>query len=293
MRKLEVVVAFTCLSCIFVVPAVGQYMFLDTDGDGVSSPSDRLEPGGETTVAVYLDTSHDRDGTLRSCNAHAGSGSSGLLDFFSYDLILKVQSKSGAVRWSEFTDGIGFTPNIKDRTSPTELLVTRSGESAISPGRYKLGQVKVTAIAGHPVLTIGTASRLDPGAFTGFGTHCDGSEYPNTYVLGTDWFDAGETSTPVSQTTALSVLQPSQNPFNPNTVITVHLIAAARVRLAIYDVEGRLVRTLIETSNVPAGTRTVAWDGKTGSQRVAASGVYFVQLNVGGSRFLRKATLLK
>jgi len=89
------------------------------------------------------------------------------------------------------------------------------------------------------------------------------------------------------------VLQPSQNPFNPNTVITINLAAAARVRLVIYDVEGRLVRTLIESSNLPAGTRTVAWDGKTGSQRVAASGVYFVQLDVGGSKFLRKITLLK
>ncbi len=293
MRDLGVVFAFMCLSCTFVAPTFGQYIFFDTDGDGVSSPSDRLNPVGETVVTVYLDTSHDRDGILRPCNAHTGSGSSGLLDVFSYDLILQVQLKTGIVRWSEFTDGIGFTADMKDRTSATELLVTRSGESAVSPGRYKLGQVKVTMLAGHPVLTIGTTSKLDPGAFTGFGTHCDGSEYPNTYVLGTDWFDAGETSATGVQPGALSVLQPSQNPFNPNTVITINLAAAARVRLVIYDVEGRLVRTLIESSNLPAGTRTVAWDGKTGSQRVAASGVYFVQLDVGGSKFLRKITLLK
>jgi hypothetical protein len=130
-------------------------------------------------------------------------------------------------------------------------------------------------------------------AFTGFGTHCGGSDYPNSYVLGTDWFGSGEISPQSSQLAGLSILQPSQNPFNPNTIITINLATPARVRLAIYDVGGRLVRTLIETSNIPAGTRAVRWDGQTRTQRAAASGIYFVQLEVGTSKFIRKVALLK
>src|SRR5882762_8478300 len=98
--KIRVGFIVACLSLIFAHAAEAQRVFLDTDGDGVSTPSDRLNPSGQTVVSVYLDTCHDRDGVLQACNGHTGaSRSQASLDFFCYDLILQVRPKSGSVRW--------------------------------------------------------------------------------------------------------------------------------------------------------------------------------------------------
>jgi hypothetical protein len=77
---------------------------------------------------------------------------------------------------------------------------------------------------------------------------------------------------------ALEAARP--NPFRDGTRIAFELPAAGDVDLAIYDVTGRLVRTLA-TGPHPAGARTVTWDGADESGRRAAAGVYFVRLRAG------------
>jgi len=71
------------------------------------------------------------------------------------------------------------------------------------------------------------------------------------------------------------------NPFNPVTLIQYDLPAAASVTLRIYDLSGREVRTLERATPRPAGRHTVAWDGRDGSGRDVASGVYYYRLTVG------------
>ncbi len=63
------------------------------------------------------------------------------------------------------------------------------------------------------------------------------------------------------------------------------------VRLAIYDLAGRQVRTLID-EQVSAGGHTVLWDGRNDSGSAVASGVYFYRLDAQGLRFVRKAVVL-
>src|SRR4051812_33965336 len=77
--------------------ARGQYLFLDTDGDGVHTDADVVSPSGTTHLDVWLDTCHDRDGSLQSCNSHTGDPHQWRgdppdpgLNIFSYDLFLKV-----------------------------------------------------------------------------------------------------------------------------------------------------------------------------------------------------------
>ena len=83
------------------------------------------------------------------------------------------------------------------------------------------------------------------------------------------------------------------NPFNPATTIRFELERAGHVRLSIYDVGGREVRTLVAGA-VDAGEHAVAWDGADFSSRPAASGVYFVRMSVDGSApQIRKLVLLK
>ena len=200
------------------------------------------------------------------------------------------------MHWGEFTDAIGFAPDRGDLSSPTELIVTRRGADALSPGRYMLGKVSITIITGSPVLQIGTDSKLDPAAFTGFGTHCNRSMYPGTYVLGIDWVDTGSTATSAEvapSSLGLSIGLPSRGIPNPGSVFMLSLPAPDRVRLAIYDVGGRLVRTIVDTPSMAAGKRTLAWDGRNTSGRRAASGIYFVRFDAGNSTLTRKFALVK
>lgn len=82
------------------------------------------------------------------------------------------------------------------------------------------------------------------------------------------------------------------NPFNPSTSIAFSMEAAGHARVTVYDVAGRLVRTLVDEAR-PAGEQSVTWDGRDDGGRALASGTYFYQLESGGRSEARKALLLK
>ena len=73
-------------------------------------------------------------------------------------------------------------------------------------------------------------------------------------------------------------LDPSwPNPFNPQTTLRFSIPHPAHVRLAIYDLRGKLIRTLADDLQ-PAGLYTVPWDGRDRRGAAVASGVYFARL---------------
>ncbi|MCI0493371.1 T9SS type A sorting domain-containing protein, partial [candidate division KSB1 bacterium] len=69
------------------------------------------------------------------------------------------------------------------------------------------------------------------------------------------------------------------NPFNSDTVIQYSIPRAGKVDLAIYNLEGRLVRDFnrLEKSS---GSQSIVWDGKNNKGSSLASGVYFYRLKV-------------
>jgi hypothetical protein len=77
-------------------------------------------------------------------------------------------------------------------------------------------------------------------------------------------------------------LYPCQpNPFNPRTAIKYDLPESGPVRLSVFDVAGRLVRTLVDESMPPGGHEAV-WDGRDSSGREVGSGSYLARLEFGG-----------
>ncbi len=82
------------------------------------------------------------------------------------------------------------------------------------------------------------------------------------------------------------------NPFNPATMVRFNLAAAGVVTLRIYDVRGRLVRTLVAGS-FPAGEHAVTWDGRSDGGAPVASGVYLLDMEAGGSHTQHKMTLAR
>lgn len=83
------------------------------------------------------------------------------------------------------------------------------------------------------------------------------------------------------------------NPFNPLTKISYGVKEAGRVTVAVYNVAGRVVRTLLDVE-VAAGTAGfVVWDGTDDAGQRCGSGVYFYRIAAPGFAESRKMVLLK
>ena len=101
------------------------------------------------------------------------------------------------------------------------------------------------------------------------------------------------TEDPVSGIPAATrLLHACPNPFNPATRIPFELAADGHVELSIYDVSGRLIRTLCG-KRFEAGTHSAAWDGRDKAGRQVSSGVYFCRLKTGVYTATSRLVLLR
>ncbi len=82
------------------------------------------------------------------------------------------------------------------------------------------------------------------------------------------------------------------NPFNPITNIKFDLPRSSHVKLAIYDVAGRLVKTLVDEVK-PAASHSELWDGTDRTGRRVASGTYYYVLQTEGFSATHKMMLVK
>ncbi|MCD4690493.1 T9SS type A sorting domain-containing protein [bacterium] len=110
------------------------------------------------------------------------------------------------------------------------------------------------------------------------------------------WFDFDETGVndePSGDFTKLALRQNTPNPFNPVTNINFTVPAnAGAVELRVYNVNGRLVRTLVD-GEIEAGPHTVVWNGRDSAGRSVATGVYFARLSSAEEIDVMKMALLK
>lgn len=90
---------------------------------------------------------------------------------------------------------------------------------------------------------------------------------------------------------AVHLFQNQPNPFSPQTRIAFDLPRTGPVELAIYGVNGRLVRRLVHDTR-EAGRHDIAWDGRDDAGEKAGSGVYFYQLTAQGVDESRRMILL-
>ena len=100
------------------------------------------------------------------------------------------------------------------------------------------------------------------------------------------------TSVGDSPSPQLALAQNRPNPFNPSTEIRFALPRGGEVRLQVFDLEGRLVRSLL-SEVMPAGSHRVVWQGDDHRGVPVASGVYFYRLQTGTGDLVRKMTVLK
>jgi hypothetical protein len=90
-----------------------------------------------------------------------------------------------------------------------------------------------------------------------------------------------------SASSRISLRQNFPNPFGPSTNIEFLVGASSQVSLQVFDLGGRLVRTLIDDARAP-GRHGVAWDGRDQRGRPVASGVYLYRLETTGAENVTK-----
>jgi hypothetical protein len=91
---------------------------------------------------------------------------------------------------------------------------------------------------------------------------------------------------------ATALMQNFPNPFNPTTTLTFDVAQAGNVTIAIYDVSGRLVATLLD-ARVDVGRRHVEWNGTDASGSLVPSGIYFYRMKAAGFEATRKMILVR
>ena len=97
------------------------------------------------------------------------------------------------------------------------------------------------------------------------------------------------------EVTSLELTQNYPNPFNPSTKISYNVDASGMVTLKVYDIMGRLVRTLVDghRSSGNLGGYSVVWDGKDSQGQQVSAGLYIYSLQTPGGNMTKKMVLMK
>ena len=201
------------------------------------------------------------------------------------DIVMKRSSEIDWNIWAGDVNGDGRTdlaiPSFRD--SEVRLLLGQPDGSFKEEGRYPVSGSPEDMVAadfdGDGDVDLVVADRMSEGVSILFNQ----IRQPVTDVEMDD--HAGRPST-------CRLGESYPNPFNAWTVIPFELAFSGRVRLAVYDVLGRKVRTLLDGER-GKGRWTVRWDGRDALGREASSGVYVVRMEVGDFVDTQRIVLLR
>ena len=90
--------------------------------------------------------------------------------------------------------------------------------------------------------------------------------------------------------TCLQAIYP--NPFNPSTTIDYSVGKEGKATIAIYDLKGKVVATLVDRI-LPSGNYSISWDGCSADGQSLAAGIYFCRLSIGATIETRRMALVR
>jgi hypothetical protein len=190
-------------------PARAQYLWLDTNGDGVNTAADHLAANGTpTTVDAWINTSRNKDGSTATCTS--GEPDIMLQNWNAFAVHLNVTSGTAAFtgymnRVPSFSIGCvsagrGFSTN-----DSTQMSVCQASGTVLNNGgtNQKMFTITVTVTSGTPSLVFVPTNSLDQNP-TSFGSPCSGMDFDHTIKLGSDFHDADG---------IVTVIEPGTPPF--------------------------------------------------------------------------------
>ncbi len=288
-------------------PSRAQYIWLDANGDGACSLADRLSATQPTAVDIWLQTDANRDGSRPIC----ASRSAVPLSIFSYEFIL--HAGGGTVEWGTYTN-LQPTMDFKfgELRSKTDFYTGYGGGPVLPPGKYRLGTLVVRVASGAPKLQFASRAPLWHWVQTSFGSMNPGKDGFNTLrytedptKLGSpisdvagDWGDAdgiaaGGIAFASAEVPPLRFeVSVAPNPVNPVAIITVSTTRPGFLSVRLFDVQGRLVRVLMDRRDAAAGRYPLLLSAGA-SNGTLASGVYFYSVEAGEGHLDGRVVVLK
>jgi len=213
---------------------------------------------------------------------------------FQYSVLSDTESCTVGIENADGTDGLEVLYNAGGYLHD-ELAILMTTGAAIPWLAYSPGQGSVPGGESLDVAVDFDATGLEPG------------EYGCELVIATNDPAQSVVIVPVTMVVASTVGAPdgaaatppafalhgaAPNPFNPATVLRFSLPVAGHAALQVYDVQGRLVRTLVDGHRA-AGPGEVRWDGRDQAGRRVASGTYYARLRAAGQTSVRSLVMVK
>ncbi len=211
------------------------------------------------------------------------------------DLQASTGTSSGQVviHWTapgdDGSDGIAAAYDIRyDTDSITSATWNSATMFTSAPEPAGAGAAESAVISGLTPGTlyyIGIITYDDANNPSGLSNVSSAEAY---FEFSTDIDDDDNASLP----THFSLAQNYPNPFNPTTQIDYAVPQRSNVRIDVFNVQGQLVRTLVDEMKAP-GFHSVEWDGRDNGNTDVASGIYFYRIAAGDFHESRKMVMLK
>ena len=130
------------------------------------------------------------------------------------------------------------------------------------------------------------------GAPLFLGVRTEGIYFDNIGIYNVYTISGVETVDGAPAGTRAAIRKAYPNPFNPRTTLEFTVPKRGPVAVRIFDLQGRQVASLVnDTMN--GGVYRVHWNGQDDAGRSQSSGIYFAQIQSGGSRHSVRLTMLK
>jgi len=282
-----------------------------------------LDVVGVTAEVVLVDdgVSPESDACSALINGAQLSGKIALLDRGTCDFVVKVANAQAAGAVAVLVaNNVATAPIVMGGSDPSitipsvmisqadgntfknalltdTVIATLRGNATVIAGTHPDGQVRL--YAPNPLEAGSSVSHFDDVASPNllmepainYDLH-DGVDLTRMLFEDIGWLPrvtAAEVvpQTPIATLRALGM----PNPFRPSTVIQLELPSAGATRVEVYDIQGRLVKVLVNEW-LPAGKHAVVWDGTDARGAKTGAGVYFTRIASNGLKTAQRLVKL-
>ncbi|MFC1800362.1 T9SS type A sorting domain-containing protein [Candidatus Eisenbacteria bacterium] len=219
------------------------------------------------------------------------------------DIYLVKTDQDGDSLWTTTFGGSSVEYGYSvQQTSPEPGYIVSGTTRSFGAGNFDAYVIKTDAVGG-PIWTKtygGTEyddgysvcqTAPDSGYVVAGSTRSFGAGIYDIFVVKTEPVLAGVVEKPAGET-GLMLSGGEPNPFNDQTLIRYRLGERSRVTIAVHNVLGRKVATLVDAVQ-SQGTHAVTWDGRDSRGGRLAPGIYFCSIQANDLSATRKVVLMR
>lgn len=189
---------------LWVIPGASQaqYLYTDTNGNGVHDSGDGVNNSGPTAIAIWLNSAFNRDGSPAAC-ADTRFGMLGVV----------LHASGGTI--SNLSYSAGSISTFLNSSSTTDAYIV-SNQIYHAGGLFLLGTLTLDATPGTAIAIV-TSAPLPICPLTWFGSPCAGATFDGALRLGVDWFDVDD----LNSAPGLTVTGPATAPHGAPLCLNV------------------------------------------------------------------------